>query len=129
MDDEPNSPPPEPARPKTFDERLRNWSLLKRLLLAFCLLTASYITAAGTGLMILLMLAFSTDGCQHFPDLLGFLVFQFPIYALGIGTALPALFLACACSIRWIVGSIFFCVGLCAFWLVGGFIAIVMACQ
>lgn len=129
MEDEPISAEPEARRPSTVDERIRNWSLLKRLLLSFCLLAASYITAIGAGLMILLMLAFSTDSCQHFPDYLGFLVFQLPIYALGICAALPALLLACARSVYWIVGSIFFCVGIGAVWLIGGIIAIMSACQ
>jgi hypothetical protein len=129
MEDEPVFDEPAPRRPPAFDERLRNWSLLKRLLLSLLLLVASYVTLIGAGLMILLMLAFSTDSCQHIPDSIGFLVFQLPIYVLGICTALPALFLACARSLYWIIGSIILCGGLCAVWLFGGIIALVSACQ
>ena len=133
MDDElvfeDSEPTREPRRPLLFNERVQRWSLLKRLLLSLVLLVCSYVTAAGAGLMILLMLAFSTDGCQHLPDYLALCLFQLPIYILGICTALPALFLACARSLFWIIGSILLCSGLCALWLIGGFIAIVTACQ
>lgn len=129
MHDEPIFEDLEPQPPVTSNERIKNWSLKKRVLLAFLLLLAAEAIAFGANFFVLLMLAFSSDGCSGVPRNLEYYVFFLPSFILAGAATLPAVFLVYASSLKWILGSIIGCGLFAMVWLIGGIVVIINVCQ